>query len=107
MAKAKKAKAAYADGYLIAVPKKNIQAYRRMSQKAGEIWKEFGALDYKECVGDDIDVSYGVTFADRLKGKRGEVPVFSWITYKSKADRDKINKKVFQSFEYFKVLLPP
>ncbi|MBX3497988.1 MAG: DUF1428 domain-containing protein [Alphaproteobacteria bacterium] len=84
----------YVDGFVIPVPKKQLAAYRKISAKAGRIWKEFGALDYKECVGDDLKIKWGTPFLKLAKAKPGETVVFSWITYKSKAQRDRINKKV-------------
>lgn len=86
---------AYVDGFLIPVPTKNLTAYRKMSQKAGEVWMEYGALDYKECAGDDM-VAEGMktTFPKRLKAKSSETVVFSWITYASKAERNRILKEV-------------
>jgi uncharacterized protein YbaA (DUF1428 family) len=84
----------YVDGFLLPVPKKNLKAYAAMSKKAGKVWKEHGALEYRECAGDDLDIKMGVPFPKLLKTKRGEVPVFSWIVYKSKAHRDAVNKKV-------------
>lgn len=86
--------ALYVDGFLIPIPKKNIPAYRRMASKAGKIWREHGALDYKECVGDDLSVKMGLPFPKGIQAKPGDAIVFSWITYKSKAHRDKVNAKV-------------
>lgn len=88
--------ALYADGFVIPVPKKNIDAYRRMSKKAGKVWREHGALDYKECVGDDMNVKMGLPFPKGINAKAGDAIVFSWITYKSKAHRDKVNAKVMK-----------
>lgn len=88
--------ALYADGFVIPIPKNKIEAYRRMATKAGKIWREHGALDYKECVGDDLDVKMGLPFPKGIKSKAGEVIVFSWITYKSRAHRDKVNAKVMK-----------
>jgi uncharacterized protein YbaA (DUF1428 family) len=84
----------YVDGFVLPVPEKNLAAYRRISQKAGKIWKEHGALEYRECVADDLKVPMGLPFPKLVKPKRGETIVFSWIVYKSKAQRDKINAKV-------------
>ncbi len=84
----------YVDGFLLAVPKKNLQAYRRMAQKAGKIWKEYGALEYIECVADDVKPGKLTSFPQSVKLKAGEVVVFSWIVYKSRGQRDRINKKV-------------
>jgi uncharacterized protein YbaA (DUF1428 family) len=86
----------YVDGFLLAVPKKKLDAYRRISQKAGKIWKEHGALEYLECVGDDLKVKMGVPFTKAANAKPGEVVVFSWILYKSRADRNRINRKVMK-----------
>jgi uncharacterized protein YbaA (DUF1428 family) len=86
---------AYVDGFLLPVPTKNLAAYRKMSQKAGDVWMEYGALDYKECAGDDMDVK-GVptSFQRTMKLKPDETVVFSWIVYASKAERNRILKKV-------------
>ena len=86
----------YVDGFVVPVPKKNLQAYRRMSQKAGKIWMEFGALEYRECVGDDVPVGKVTSFTRSVKLKPGEVVVFAWIVYKSRAARDRINAKVMK-----------
>jgi uncharacterized protein YbaA (DUF1428 family) len=86
----------YVDGFVLAVPTKNIPAYRRMAQKAGKIWQEHGALDYKECVGDDLDVKMGVPFPRMMKTKPGETVVFSYIVYKSRKHRDQVNAKVMK-----------
>jgi len=85
---------AYADGFVIVCQKKGVDAYRRISRKAGKIWKEHGALDYKECVADDIAVKFGIPFGKLTKVKASETVIFSWIVYKSKKARDAINKKV-------------
>jgi len=84
----------YVDGFVLPVPKKNLQAYRHIAQKAGKIWREYGALDYKECVGDDLDVKCGVPFPHSVKLKPGETVVFAYIVYKSRAHRDRVNAKV-------------
>jgi len=87
----------YVDGFVLCVQKKNLGAYRRMAAKAGKIWREYGALDFKECVGDDISRSWGgMTFVQLAKPKRGETVMFSFIVYKSKAQRDKIVAKVMK-----------
>lgn len=86
----------YADGFVLPVPKKNLKAYAAISKRAGKIWMEHGALEYCECVGDDVNVKFGVPFGKLAKLKRGEVPVFSWIVYKSRAHRDKVNAKVMK-----------
>lgn len=86
----------YVDGFVLAVPKKNLPAYRRISQKAGKIWREFGAIQYVEAAGDDLDVKFGVSFKKMMKVKPGETVVFSWIVFKSKADRNRVNGKVMK-----------
>lgn len=84
----------YVDGFVLAVPEKNLKLYRSIAQKAGKIWKEHGALEYVETVGDDLDVKFGLPFAKLVKPKPGEAMLFSFIVYKSRADRDKVNAKV-------------
>ncbi len=84
----------YVDGFVLAVPEKNLKAYRSMSQKAGKIWKEHGALQYVEAVGDDLEVKFGVPFTKLAKPKPGETVLFSFIVFKSRAHRDKVNAKV-------------
>ena len=86
----------YVDGFVIPVPKKKVQAYRRIALKAGKIWREHGALEVRECVGDDLAVKGLVPFPRRLKLKPGETVVFSWIVFKSRAHRDRVNAKVMQ-----------
>ncbi len=84
----------YIDGYVLPVPKKNMAVYRRMAQKASKIWREHGALEYRECVGEDLDVKFGLPFTRGIKTKPGETVVFSYVVYKSRAQRDRINAKV-------------
>lgn len=86
----------YADGFVIVVPKKNLKAYEAISKKAGKVWKEYGALEYLECVGDDLNQKFGTPFPKLAKTKPNEVVVFSWILYKSRAHRDKVNAKVMK-----------
>jgi len=86
----------YIDGFLLPVPRRKIEAYRRISSKAGKVWREHGALEYRECAGDDLANKMGVTFPARVRAKRGETVVFSWIVYKSRAHRDRVNKKVMK-----------
>lgn len=84
----------YVDGFVVPVPLKNLAAYRRMARKAGKIWKEHGALDYKEWISDDVKVGKLTSFPRSVKLKRGETVVFAWIVYKSRAHRDRVNAKV-------------
>jgi len=84
----------YVDGFVLAVPTKNLPAYRRMAQCAGKIWMEHGALQYVECLGDDVPAGKLTSFPRAVQLKKGEAVVFSWIVYKSRTQRDRINKKV-------------
>lgn len=86
----------YVDGFVVPVPKKNLQAYRRLAQKAGKIWREYGALEYRECVADDVKPGKVTSFPQSVKLKPGEVVVFSWIVYKSRVHRDRVNAKVMK-----------
>jgi uncharacterized protein YbaA (DUF1428 family) len=86
----------YVDGYVVPVPKKNLPVYRRLASMSGKIWREYGAIEYRECVGDDLAVKFGTPFPRQLKLKRGETVVFSWITFKSRGDRDRVNAKVMK-----------
>lgn len=86
----------YVDGFVLPVPKKNLKAYQKMAQKAGKVWIEHGALDYKECVGEDLNVKFGVPFPRQIKPKSGETVVFSYIVYKSRTHRDRVNAKVMK-----------
>jgi uncharacterized protein YbaA (DUF1428 family) len=86
----------YVDGFVVPVPKKNLQDYRRMSQKAGKVWRDHGALQYVEAAGDDLKVKFGVSFSKMMKLKPGETVVFAWIVFKSRAHRDKVNAKVMK-----------
>ena len=86
----------YVDGFVVPVPKKNLDAYRRMARKAGKIWKEYGALDYMECVADDVKPGKLTSFPQAVKLKPDETVVFSWIVYKSRRQRDSVNAKVMK-----------
>jgi len=86
----------YVDGFILPLPKKNLQAYRRIAQKAGKIWKEHGALEYIECIGDDVKPGKLTSFPQSVKLKPDETVVFSWIVFKSRAHRDRVNKKVME-----------
>jgi uncharacterized protein YbaA (DUF1428 family) len=81
---------------VLAVPKKNLEVYRRMSQKAGKVWRDHGALEYRECAGDDLKVKGTKSFLTLVKPKPGETVVFSWVVYKSRAHRDRVNAKVMK-----------
>lgn len=98
--------ARYVDGFLLPVPKKKVEACRRIAQKAGRIWREHGALEYRECVGDDLTPKFGVPFPRTVKLKPRETVVFSWIVYKSRAHRDRVNAKVMKDPRLAKMMDP-
>jgi uncharacterized protein YbaA (DUF1428 family) len=84
----------YVDGFVVPVPKRNLKAYRRLSTRAGKIWREHGAVDYWECVADDVKLGKVTSFPRSVKLKSGETVLFSWIVFKSRAHRDQVNAKV-------------
>lgn len=86
----------YVDGFVVPVPNDQLQAYRRMAQKAGRIWREHGALEFVECVAEDVKPGKYTSFPQSVKLKRGETVVFSWIRFKSRAHRDRVNAKVMK-----------
>lgn len=86
----------YVDGFVLPVPKKNLDAYKRLARKAGRIWKEYGALEYIECVADDVKPGKVTSFPQSVNLKKGEVVVFAWIVYKSRAQRDRILDQVMK-----------
>lgn len=86
----------YVDGFVLPVPKRNLKAYFRMAKKAGRIWREHGALEYRECAGDDLKVKFGMPFPRSAKVRPGETVMFSWIVYKSRAHRDRVNAKAIK-----------
>ncbi|MBT9597910.1 MAG: DUF1428 domain-containing protein [Vitreoscilla sp.] len=96
----------YVDGFVVPVPLKDLAAYRRLARLAGKVWKEYGALQYTECVADDVKPGKLTSFPQSVKLKEGETVVFSWITYKSRAQRDKINKQVMADPRLAKMMDP-
>ena len=86
--------AGYVDGFVLPIPTDKLDEYRRIARKAGKVWREHGALDYKECVADDVSVGKVTSFPRSVKVKDDETVVFAWILFKSRADRDRVNKKV-------------
>jgi uncharacterized protein YbaA (DUF1428 family) len=86
----------YVDGYVLPVPKKKLKAYKIMAQKGAKLWRKHGALEYHECVAEDLKVKVGVPYSKLLKLKPGETVVFAWIVYKSRAHRDRVNAKVMK-----------
>ena len=96
----------YVDGFIVAVPKKNLDAYRRLAKKAGKIWREHGALEFRECIADDVSWGKRTSFPRSVKQKSGETVFFSYIVYKSRADRDRINAKVMKDKRLAKMMDP-
>ena len=86
--------ARYVDGFVIPIPKRNVEAYRRLAQRAGKVWLALGALEFRECVGDDLKIKGVAPFARAARAKAGETVFFSWIVYRSRAHRDRVNAKV-------------
>ena len=96
----------YVDGFVVPVPKKNLQAYRRMAQKAGRVWRDHGALEFRECVADDVKVGKWTSFPRSVKRKPSETVVFSYIVFKSRADRDRVNAKVMKDKRLAEMMQP-
>ena len=98
--------ARYVDGFVLPIPKKNIAAYRRMARKAGKVWRDHGALEFREWVADDVKVGKRTSFPRSVKLKPGETVVFSYIVYKSRAHRDRVNAKVMKDPRLAKMMEP-
>ncbi len=88
--------ARYVDGFVLPMPEKNLDAYRQMAKKASKIWMEHGALEYRECVAEDTNAAFGLSFANGIKAKPGETIVFAWIVFKSRTHRERVNAKVMK-----------
>jgi len=86
----------YVDGFVLPVPKRKVEAYRRMARKAGKVWIEHGALEFRECMADDVKPGKHTSFPQSVKLKSGETVFFSYIVYKSRRHRDSVNKKVMK-----------
>jgi uncharacterized protein YbaA (DUF1428 family) len=84
----------YVDGFVLPIPKKNAEAYRRIARRAGRIWREHGALEYRECIADDVKPGKRTSFPQSVKLKPGEVVWFSWIVFRSREHRDRVNARV-------------
>lgn len=97
----------YVDGFVLPVPKKQLGAYRRMSTAASKVWKKYGALEYMECAGDDLKPKGVVPFGRAFKLKPSETVVFSWIVYKSRTHRDRVNAKVMKDPRIVKMMNEP
>jgi uncharacterized protein YbaA (DUF1428 family) len=89
----------YVDGYILPVRKKKLTAYIRLARMGEKMWQKHGALDYKECVGDDLKTQWGTPFSKMMKLKPGETVVFSYIVFKSRAHRDRVNARVMKEME--------
>ncbi|MGZ9188151.1 MAG: DUF1428 domain-containing protein [Candidatus Binatia bacterium] len=96
----------YVDGYVLPVPKKNLAAYRRMAQTAGKVWRDHGAIEYVECVVDDVKPGKHTSFPQSVKLKPGETVIFAYIVYKSRAQRDRVNAKVMNDPRLAKMMDP-
>ena len=90
----------YVDGFVLPVPKKNLAAYRRMAKTAGKVWRDHGALEYVECVADDVKPGKLTSFPQSVKLKAGETVIFAYIVYKSRGQRDRINAKVMKDRDW-------
>jgi uncharacterized protein YbaA (DUF1428 family) len=88
--------ARYVDGFVLPVPRRNVDAYKRMARKTGKIWREHGALEFRECIAEDVKRGKVTSFPQSVNLKRGEIVVFSWIVFKSRAHRDRVNKKAME-----------
>ncbi len=97
---------AYVDGFLLSVPTKNLPAYKRMAKLASKVWLDHGALEYRECIGDDMDAKGMIPFPRAAKTRAGETVVFSWIVYKTRAHRDRVNAKVMKDPRLLKSIDP-
>ena len=98
---------AYVDAFVLAVPKSKLKAYQKISRAAGKVWREYGALEYRECAGDDLKIKMGVPFPKLAKAKPGETVIVSWIVYSSRTVRDRVNKKVMQDPRIVKSMKDP
>lgn len=86
----------YIDGFILPLPKKNVEAYKRFAEVAGKVWREYGALDYVECIGDDVQPGEVTSFPQAVKLEDGETVVFAWITYESREQRDRVNAQAMK-----------
>ena len=97
----------YVDGFVFPIPKRQIANYRRIARRAGKIWRDYGALEYRECVGDDLKTSFGIAFPRLARVKPGETVGFSWIVYRSRAHRDRVNARVMKDPRMLKMMNDP
>jgi uncharacterized protein YbaA (DUF1428 family) len=96
----------YVDGFVVPVPKKNVDAYRRIARKAGKVWREHGAIEFRECIADDVKPGKFTSFPQSVKLKPDETVMFSWIVYKSRSHRDRVNAKVMKDARLAKMMNP-
>src|SRR6266480_3321586 len=96
----------YVDGFVIPLPKKNLNAYRRMAQRAGKVWRDHGAVEFRECVGDGLNIKMGKPFPRGIKLEPGETVLFSYIVFKSRAHRDRVNARVMKDPRLAKMMNP-
>jgi len=98
----------YVDAFVIPIPRKNIAAYRRVARRAGKVWRRYGAVEFRETVGDDVNIKgMGVPFPRLARAKKGETVLFSWIVYKSRAHRDRVNARVMKDPTMEKTMKDP
>jgi uncharacterized protein YbaA (DUF1428 family) len=96
----------YVDGFVVPVPKKNLPAYRSLAKKAGKVWRDHGALEFREFVAEDVKVGKRTSFPRSVKLKPGETVIFSWIVYKSRSHRDRVNSKAMKDPRLAKMMNP-
>jgi uncharacterized protein YbaA (DUF1428 family) len=97
---------AYVDGFIVPVPKDKIDTYREMSRRCGQVWREYGAISFRECIADDVKTGQWTSFPQAVKLEENEVVVFSWIEFKSRAERDEINDKVMKDPRLADIMKP-
>jgi uncharacterized protein YbaA (DUF1428 family) len=96
----------YVDGFVLPVPRKHLETYRRVARRAGRVWRDHGALEYRECVGDDLNVKKVVQFPKSVRARKGETVVLAWIVFKSRAHRDRVNARVMKDPRIAKMMEP-
>ena len=96
----------YVDGFIVPVPKKKVNDYKKIARLASKVWRDHGALDYRECLADDVKVGKTTSFPRSVKRKPNETVVFAWITYKSRKHRDAVMKKVMKDKRLAKMMTP-
>jgi uncharacterized protein YbaA (DUF1428 family) len=97
---------AYVDGFVLPVPRKHLKTYLRIARSAGRVWRDHGALEYRECAGDDLNVKKVVPFPKSVKAKPGETVVLAWIVFKSRAHRDRVNARVMKDPRIARMMEP-